>query len=73
MFVNLTNHPISKWSKEQIEAAKNLGGKLVCMTKYMPIVSPEASAYEVLVLVNDLIKCLRVEKDPGEVNIICLV
>ena len=73
MFINLTNHPVAKWSQEQIEAAKNLGGKLVCMTKYMPVVPPEASEYEVLVLVNDLINCIRKEIDTDIVNIICLV
>jgi len=56
MFVNLTNHPVSKWSLEQKWAAGLLAGEVVCMAAYMPMVPPEASSYEVLLLATDLLK-----------------
>ena len=41
MFYNISNHPSSKWTSEQLEAAKALGGEVVDVG--FPNVSPYAT------------------------------
>ena len=48
-FVNLSNHPVSEWSEEQLTKARTLGlGEPVDLERGMPLVSPEADTQEVV-------------------------
>lgn len=46
MFVNISNHPSSKWSPAQIEAAKRLGGGEIVDIEF-PNVPPEATSADI--------------------------
>lgn len=50
MFINLTNHPFDKWSKEQLEAARNYG-EVVDMQ--FPVIEPTFSKEDILNLVKE--------------------
>lgn len=39
MFINLTNHPSTKWTPEQLQAAEDLGGQIIDVP--FPNVDPE--------------------------------
>lgn len=57
MFLNLSNHPVSTWSLEQLEAARELGfGEPRDVTRAggMPLVPPEADSDEVTALARSL-------------------
>ena len=45
MFINISNHPSSKWSQEQIIAAKKLGGDIIDIP--FPIVPTRSSTKEI--------------------------
>jgi len=48
MFLNLSNHPVSTWSPEQLAAARALGlGEPTDLEGGMPLVPPEAEAVDV--------------------------
>lgn len=51
MFINLSNHPSSKWTSSQVEAAAKLGGEVTDLP--FPNVAPTASLSDV--------ECLAVE------------
>ena len=74
MFINLTNHPVSKWSKEQVEAAEQLAGPAICLTSHMPIVPPEDSGYEVRTLAMFVLHTVKQTLDTMDsCNTYCLV
>ena len=50
MFINLSNHPSDKWSKEQLEAA-SIYGDVVDIP--FPQVEPEASEEEIMTLADE--------------------
>jgi len=45
MFINVSNHPSSKWNKDQLEAARTLGGEV--MDVQFPAVDPHWETWEV--------------------------
>lgn len=45
MFINISNHPSTRWSAEQLAAAKNLGGNVIDIA--LPNVPPTASTEDV--------------------------
>jgi len=45
MFINISNHPSSRWDEKQLEAAKSLGGRVFDLP--FPQVDPSASSEEV--------------------------
>lgn len=51
-FVNFSNHPSEKWSKEQMDAALQLGKEIADIP--FPAVSPEASEEEIMELAKQL-------------------
>lgn len=55
MFINLTNHPSEKWSKEQLEAAQQYG-KVVDMA--FPIIEPTFSKEDILSLVKECMETI---------------
>lgn len=52
-FVNFSNHPSSKWSKEQYDAAMQYG---VIVDIKFPMVNPNASEYEITVIGDEYVK-----------------
>ena len=55
LFFNLSNHPLSSWSHEQLDAAQELGlGQLELINYKMPMVDPSASAEEAMSLARDI-------------------
>ncbi|MEM4204260.1 MAG: hypothetical protein QXS54_09360 [Candidatus Methanomethylicaceae archaeon] len=52
MFVNISNHPSSKWSSAQVEAAKRLGGEIVDIE--FPNVPPDATSADVEKMAKDI-------------------
>ena len=61
LFINLTNHPISNWSAEQIMAAKQMG-RIVEIP--FPVVSPESTTEEIQSLADEQVESiLRVAED----------
>lgn len=70
MFVNISNHPSSKWSHEQLSAARNLSteisGDAVIVDIAFPNVPPTASLSEVRQLVRETIAILPF--DPADVG-----
>lgn len=57
MFINISNHPSSKWSEEQLNAARELGGEVIVDIQF-PNVPSAASGrdieYMAIELVNDV-------------------
>ena len=53
MFLNLSNHPLEKWSHEQLLAARELGGGEIDTIKF-PNVPPAASTDEVAEIAKSL-------------------
>jgi len=54
MFLNISNHPSSKWSAEQIEAARRIGGEIVDVP--FPNVPDNASMIDIYFLRDRLIE-----------------
>ncbi|MDY0061457.1 MAG: TM1812 family CRISPR-associated protein [Myxococcota bacterium] len=55
-FVNLTNHPVESWSREQLDAARDLGlGEPEDLPGGMPLVPPLASGEDVLLLAEQIV------------------
>ena len=50
MFINLTNHPSDKWSKEQMKAARNYGE---VVDVQFPVIEPTFSKEDILNLVKE--------------------
>jgi hypothetical protein len=53
MFLNLSNHPLEKWSPAQLLAARELGGGAIDTIKF-PNVPPAASTEEVAEMAKSL-------------------
>lgn len=66
MFANVSNHPSSKWAKEQILAAQDLGACPDIFDVPFPNVPPDATSEEVYALAQDLFK--RIDCLPSENN-----
>jgi hypothetical protein len=62
MFVNVSNHPVAKWSPEQIAAAVHLAGDIVDLP--FPNVPPMASTADVTALAKGIVAKLS-DNDPG--------
>jgi len=66
MFVNLTNHPVSKWSKEQKEAAQNMplredddkDRSIMCFAYLMPNVDPSFTRMQVRQLARNTLNTI---------------
>lgn len=52
MFINISNHPSSKWNTEQIEAAKKLGREIIDIP--FPSVDPTLNKVEVFGLAKEV-------------------
>lgn len=67
VFVNLTNHPSAMWSAEQLAAAERFG-QIIDMS--FPTVPPEATADEVHLLAERLVKdVLRIKEDGHTITV----
>ena len=56
-FLNLSNHPVASWSQEQFDAARALDlGEPCDLEGGMPLVPPEASTEQVVVLAAELVR-----------------
>jgi hypothetical protein len=62
MFINISNHPSSKWGDKQIKAAKRLGGEITDIP--FPNVSPHYNRNIVEEMAESLIKQLHLERIP---------
>ena len=58
-FINFTNHPSNKWSKEQIAAAKEIGDVYDIP---FPNVDPEGDEDYIKLVANDYVKRILVNK-----------
>ncbi len=54
MLINLSNHPVSKWSNEQLSAAQTQFGEVVDLP--FPIVDPRADENQVGALVDEYLQ-----------------
>ena len=62
MFINLTNHPSSGWSEEQLQAAQQYGE---IMDLSFPIIEPSFTAQEVKELAEMVVdEILRMDANP---------
>lgn len=66
LFINLSNHPSSSWSKEQIEAAGEFG-KIVDMS--FPLVAPDAATEDVEALAKDIVDKIMVYANDNDVTV----
>lgn len=48
MFINLSNHPSTNWSEQQINAAKKIGGEIIDIS--FPNIDPHDSSSSIQVL-----------------------
>lgn len=61
LFINLTNHPSAMWTADQLAAADNIG-RIIDIP--FPIVSPDATTYEIHQLADQLVAdLLRMSED----------
>lgn len=62
MFINMTNHPVSKWNKDQVDVASlgmEVGYQVIYdFSQVMPQVDPEANTCEVEDVGDELIQKL---------------
>ena len=61
MLINLSNHPSSKWSKEQTDAANSQFGEIVDMP--FPQVNPENGEIEIAALAEQYVGKIRALAD----------
>jgi hypothetical protein len=55
LFLNLSNHPVSGWSEEQVAAARTLDlGEPTDLDGDMPTVDPEADTAEVVAMADEI-------------------
>lgn len=57
MFINISNHPSSKWNEEQLNAARELGGEVIVDIQFPNVpsaVSGRDIEYMAIELVNDV-------------------
>lgn len=54
MFYNISNHPSSKWTEGQLEAARKLGGEIVDIP--FPAIEPEMTDREICSLADELVR-----------------
>lgn len=64
MFINLTNHPSSGWSEEQLEAARQYG-EIVDLS--FPIIEPTFTKDDILLLVKECTDAIMIMKDGNTV------
>jgi len=59
MLINLSNHPLSKWSEKQQQAAEQQFGKIVDLP--FPVVPTDAALDQVIQLVEEKVEnCMRI-------------
>ncbi len=68
MFVNVSNHPSSRWSDDQREAALALGGEIRDFP--FPNVPADASSADVLQMARDLVEDLFYEINAGQGDVV---
>lgn len=56
LFINYSNHPTSKWSEEQLNAAKEMADRVV--DESFPQINPEATEFDVIDLAKSEINRL---------------
>lgn len=62
MLVNLSNHPVKKWSEKQLEMGKNIYGEIV--DEPFPLLQPSDSLDDIKTIVKQKIDdCLKHQKD----------
>lgn len=69
MFLNISNHPSSNWSAEQIEAAWQLSGEIVDLP--FPVVDPAGDETYIAELADDL--CTKVIEINGQNAVVHLM
>lgn len=60
MFINLTNHPSTGWSEEQLEASRRYG-EIVDMS--FPVIEPTFTKEDILYLVKECLEVIMNLKD----------
>ena len=61
MFLNISNHPSSRWSPEQLKAAQDLsGGDGIVIDVAFPNVNPAERSEMIRCIASDLIKSLNI-------------
>lgn len=65
MLINLSNHPSSNWSGDQLDAAKKYG-EIVDMQ--FPNISPDASSDQIAVLVNEYFE--KIQQMGSNLNVV---
>ena len=63
MFLNISNHPICRWSSEQLKAAQDLSGDGVVLDVAFPNVNPSTRSEEIGCIASDLVKSLEISSD----------
>ena len=62
LFINYSNHPMSKWSEKQLNAAKEMADKLIDIP--FPQIDPEATEDDIISLANEQLE--EIEKKYGD-------
>ena len=68
MFLNISNHKSASWSKEQLAAARELGGEVIDLA--FPAVPSTATTKDVIAMAADLVNDVYVE---GKQPIVAMV
>lgn len=72
MLINLSNHPLTKWSKNQIQAAEKTFGTIIDLS--FPAISPEATLEHIKRRAQEYVEqCLQLfddRPDSGAVNVV---
>lgn len=69
MFINLSNHPSSKWSKMQLEAAMELTSDNRIQDIPFPAVSATATTADILTIADDLLHHSVMQAKPEAIMI----
>lgn len=67
MLINLSNHPVSKWSEEQLSAAQTQFGEVVDLP--FPTVDPQADEVAISALADDYVSRVVVLSDNHSISV----
>lgn len=70
MFINISNSPSSKWSKEKLSAAKEIGGEIVDIS--LPKVSPDATEEDIDKLTIEIFNKVRPKLEGNSNNVMII-
>ena len=70
MFINISNSPSSKWSKEKLSAAKEIVGEIVDIS--LPKVSPDATEEDIDKLTIEIFNKVRPKLEGNSNNVMII-